>query len=118
MKNKEIRYFYCRLNGAEAKGFVSENGFTIVDGSHMSWSTTHALEYDPRSDLRDFLSHQGKTYNGYFNEDFEFEREDDAAGVITGDVAFDADVWVDADGISLGESGIVVPWKKKSYSKR
>ncbi|MCF0231881.1 MAG: GIY-YIG nuclease family protein [Enterococcus sp.] len=78
-------YFYCNLRGANAKGFVSDGGFTVLKGSKVSEDTVKSFSrYGCYYSLRCKLEEGGTILDGKFQVDFEFDSPSAASSVVAG----------------------------------
>lgn len=67
-------YLYCKGSGADAKGFVSSGGFTVLKGSRVSTHTVPSMEVHAKSQfkLRRAMEQEGIITDGVFLRDYEF----------------------------------------------
>lgn len=79
-------YLYCKGSGANAKGFVSSGGFTVLKGSKVSDHMVSSFELRGRSyyNLRNKLVNDGIIVNDIFEKDYEFNAPSAASAVILG----------------------------------
>ena len=79
-------YLYCKGSGANAKGFVSSGGFTVLKGSKVSDHMVFLFELRDRSyfNLRKKLVDDGIIVNDIFERDYEFNAPSAASAVILG----------------------------------
>lgn len=98
-------YLFCKGNGADAKGFVSVGGFTVLEGSVISDHTTDSLEAHGRSyfELRQTLEADKVIENGKFNQEYEFSSPSAASSVVLGRMSSGKQDWKNAIGVMLGE---------------
>ena len=76
-------YFYCKSkNGADAKMFISSNGFTVVKGSAVSHSATNSFQSINYASLYASLVSQGIIVNDKFTQDYEFAAPSAASAVV------------------------------------
>ncbi|MBR5372042.1 MAG: GIY-YIG nuclease family protein [Oscillospiraceae bacterium] len=79
----QTTYFYCKnKNGANAKMFISQNGFTVLKGSAVSdkeSSSFHTINY---AALYESLVNQGVIENNVFTQDYEFSSPSAASAVV------------------------------------
>ena len=96
-------YLYCKGNGANAKGFVSSGGFTVLKGSKVSDHTVSSFELRGRSyfNLRNKLVDDGIIVNDIFEKDYEFNAPSAASAVILGRTSNGNVDWKDELGICL-----------------
>ncbi|MBQ7154017.1 MAG: GIY-YIG nuclease family protein [Synergistaceae bacterium] len=103
------QYLFCKMasSGADAKGFVSTGGFTVVKGSvvseHVAASLTdskHASYYK----LRLKLEHEGIISGRRFTRDYEFRSPSAASAVILGRTSNGNLEWRTEDGKPLRDT--------------
>lgn len=96
-------YLYCKGSGANAKGFVSSGGFTVLKGSKVSDHTVSSFELRGRSyfNLRNKLVDDGIIVNDIFEKDYEFNAPSAASAVILGRTSNGNVDWKDELGICL-----------------
>ena len=83
----DTTYFYCdSTNGANAKGFISAGGFTVVHGSKISEHVTGSLLTYGKCyyDLRNKLIADGIIADNTFVKDYEFSAPSAASTVVLG----------------------------------
>ena len=100
---ENTKYLFCTRAGADAKGFISSEGFTVVEGSkiseHISQSfKTHAFGYYK---LRLQLENDEIISNGVFKRNYEFKSPSAASAVISGNSSNGNVDWKDEDGVKL-----------------
>lgn len=97
-------YLYCKsTKGTNAKGFASENGFTVLKGSTVSEDIVpsfveHGSGYYR---LRCELEESGVIKNGVFEQDYEFRVPSAASAVALGRTSNGNVDWKTEDGIKL-----------------
>ena len=97
-------YLYCKGSGANAKGFVSSGGFTVMKGSivsdHLvkSFSQGHAKSYYR---LRCRLEDEGVISARVFQHNYEFTAPSAASCVVLGHASNGNLDWKTEDGIKL-----------------
>lgn len=96
-------YLYCKGSGANAKGFVSSGGFTVLKGSKVSDHMVSSFELRGRSyfNLRNKLVDDGIIVNDIFEKDYEFNAPSAASAVILGRTSNGNVDWKNDSGISL-----------------
>lgn len=96
-------YLYCKGSGAEAKGFVSAGGFTVLEGSTISDHTTPSLESCGKTYfvLRNKLKSEGTIQNRVFTQNYEFKAPSAASAVILGRTSNGNIDWKTVEGIRL-----------------
>lgn len=101
-------HFYCQSNGANAKGFVSPGGFTIVKGSKITPKVVATFkQYAPGYfQLRERLEADGTIVNEVFQSNYEFSAPSAAAAVILGRNANGKTEWKTKEGTSLKDTAI------------
>ena len=100
----ETQTFNCVGRNAEAKGFLSLNGFTVLEGSRITPSTvssfrTHGHGY---YDLRKRLELDGTIVACKFVRNYEFSSPSSASSVVLGRNSNGNRDWKTDDGQSLG----------------
>ena len=99
------QYFFCRNSrtGADAKGFVSPRGFTVMKESHVSHEVVQSLikSQHPHYRLRLKLEADGVILGGVFQRDYEFSSPTAAASVVRGFNASGQHYWLTEDGRRL-----------------
>lgn len=96
-------YLYCKGSGANAKGFVSSGGFTVLKGSKVSNHMVSSFELRGRSyfNLRNKLVDDGIIENDIFEKDYEFNAPSATSAVILGRTSNGNVDWKNDSGISL-----------------
>ena len=96
-------YLYCKGSGANAKGFVSAGGFTVLQGSIISDHIVPSFETRGKSyyKLRDSLIKDGVISDGVFTIDYEFNAPSAASAVILGHTSNGNVDWKTDDGTKL-----------------
>lgn len=76
----------CKGGGSSAKGYYSENGFTVIAGSVISKSVSESFDCASKSysRLREKLHKEQVIVDGVFQRDYEFSSPTAAAAVVTG----------------------------------
>lgn len=79
-------YLYCKGSGANAKGFVSSNGFTVLKGSKVSDHMVSSFELRGKSYfiLRNKLVSDEIIVNDIYEKDYESNASSSAFAVILG----------------------------------
>lgn len=96
-------YLFCKGKDANAKGFVSANGFVVLKGSSVSTHVTPSLiQHKSYAELRERLERSGIIKDGVLQKDYEFRSPSAAASVVKGSPANGNDVWKTEAGIHLG----------------
>lgn len=103
MQTKKTMYLYCKGSGANAKGFVSLGGFTVLKGSKISDHMVSSFELRGKSyfNLRNKLVGDGIIVNDIFEKDYEFNASSAASTVILGRTSNGNVDWKNDSGISL-----------------
>lgn len=98
-------YLYCKGSGADAKGFVSSGGLTVLKGSKISTHTVPSMEVHAKSQykMRQVLEKDGVIVDGVFARDYEFTSPSSASTVILGRSSNGNVDWKSVDGIKLKE---------------
>ena len=101
-------YFYCNGSGANAKGFISSGGFTVVKGSAVSEKTVPSFETRGSGyyKLRARLEKEGIIKGGKFTRDYEFSAPSAASAVAMGRTSNGNVDWHTKDGIKLKDTQI------------
>ena len=99
------RYLFCRNSnsGADAKGFVSPGGFTVLKGSVVSEKAAQSMIKAQHKYylLRLKLEEDGIISGHIFQHDYEFSAPSAAASVVLGFNASGNHYWITEDGIRL-----------------
>jgi len=95
---------YCKGNGAVAKGFVSANGFNVLEGSMVSDSIAPSFAsnkawYNKRKELEE----NGTISNKQLTKDCEFTSPSAASSIVLGRPSNGQEDWKNAEGLSLKE---------------
>lgn len=98
-------YLYCKGNNANAKGFISSGGFTVLKGSRISDHTTPSFEIQGNNyfKLRNKLIDEKVIVDDVFMRDYEFSAPSAASAVITGHTSNGNVDWKTEDGTRLKE---------------
>ena len=98
-------YLYCKGTEANAKGFVSTGGFTVLAGSKISDHTVPSLETRGKCyyDLRNTLIKEEVIKDGLFQKNYEFSAPSAASAVILGHTSNGNVDWKTEDGTKLKE---------------
>ena len=96
-------YRYRRYFVANAVGYVSANGFTILKDSRVSEHVSDSLKKHVKSYamLRQQLENDGTILNGVFQKDYEFKSPSAAAGIVSGNSMNGNEAWKTTDGTKL-----------------
>ena len=97
--------FKCVGRDADAKGFVSPNGFTVLAGSCVASSTVESFKIRARGyyDLRKRLETDGIIVECKFVHNYEFSSPSSASAVVLGRNSNGNHDWKAIDGRTLGE---------------
>lgn len=103
--NEQTTWLYCKGSGADAKGFVSNGGFTVMKGSAISTHTVPSMEVHAKSmyDLRLSLEKDKIIVNSVFAQDYEFSSPSAASTVVLGRSSNGNVDWKTKDGQRLKE---------------
>ena len=95
-------YLYCKGSGANAQGFLSNGGFTVLKGSVISEHTTPSI---PKwtANLRNTMMQESIISDGVFMRDYEFSSPSAASSVVLGRSSNGTTEWKTNDGIKLKE---------------
>ncbi|MCR5346144.1 MAG: GIY-YIG nuclease family protein [Fretibacterium sp.] len=96
-------HLYCKGAGAQAKGFVSAGGFTVLKGSTVSDHIVPSFETHGKGylNLRNELVKEGIIADGVFVRDYEFNAPSAASAVVLGHTSNGNVDWKTADGVRL-----------------
>ena len=99
----DTTYFYCKGADADAKGFISSGGFTVVKGSKFSSYTVPSMEVHCKSQfrLRNAMEQEGVIVDGELIRDYEFASPSTASTVILGRSSNGMVDWKTREGIKL-----------------
>lgn len=95
----------CRGNNADARGFLSDDGFTVLEGSRVSDHTPPSFERHESAcyELRTWLEANGTIAGDVFQSSFEFSSPSAASAVVLGRTSSGNKDWKTESGITLGE---------------
>lgn len=101
----ETKLLFCRGSGAEGRGFVSAQGFTVIAGSSVSDHIAESFKTKGKSywRLRNRLIENGVIENRVFVRDYEFTAPSAASAVILGRTSNGNVDWKSAEGTPLRE---------------
>ena len=104
-ETSDTKFLYCKGETADAKGYVSTNGFMVLKGSHVSDHVSESLKKHVKSYaiLRQQLENDGTIVDGVFQNDYEFKSPSAAADVIKGHSVNGNEAWKTAEGTKLKE---------------
>ena len=96
--------FNCIGRDAKAKGFLSLNGFTVLEGSRVASSTVTSFKTRGRGyyDLRKRLEAEGTIVECKFVRNYEFSSPSSASAVVLGRNSNGNHDWKTDDGLLLG----------------
>lgn len=97
-------YLYCKgQSGANAKGFLSSEGFTVLKGSSISDHTVPSFESRGKTyfNLRNRLIEEKLIQEGVFVKDYEFSAPSAASAVVLGHTSNGNVDWKTETGIRL-----------------
>ena len=96
-------YLYCKGSGANAKGFVSAGGFTVLKDSVISDHIVPSLETRGKTYyvLRNKLESDGSIVDRKFVRNYEFSAPSAASAVILGHTSNGNVDWKTVDGTKL-----------------
>lgn len=99
----ETIYLYCKGSGANAKGFVSAGGFTVLKDSVISDHIVPSLETRGKTYyiLRNKLESDGTISEGKFTRNYEFSAPSAASAVVLGHTSNGNVDWKTAEGTKL-----------------
>ena len=97
-----VHLFCSTSQNAEATGFVSEGGFTVIEGSRVSDVVAPSLKTNGNYDkLRLCLEADGIITDQVFTRDYEFSSPSAASSVVCGYSTSGNARWKTTDGVSL-----------------
>lgn len=98
-------YYYCKGNNANAKGYVSENGFTVLKDSIVSDHITPSFKTNVLSwyKLRLQLFEDGTIKGNVLQKDYEFSTPSAASAIMLGRPSNGNNDWKTSDGEKLKE---------------
>ena len=97
-------YLYCKgQSGANAKGFISSEGFTVLKGSTVSDHVVPSFEHQGKTyfNLRNRLIQDGIIQEDIFTKDYEFSAPSAASAVILGHTSNGNIDWKNEHGTKL-----------------
>lgn len=100
-----MQTFNCVGRDADAKGFVSPNGFTVLEGSRVASSTVESFKSRARGyyELRKRLESDGTIVGCKFARNHEFSSPSSASAVVLGRNSNGNHDWRTVDGRTLGD---------------
>lgn len=101
-------YFYCKTKaGADAKGFYSDKGFTVLPGSKVVENcSSKTFKESKYSGLLDKLIENKVIVEWVFEKEYTFSSPSAAADVVTQGYVSGNEYWIDADGKKLKDYNI------------
>ncbi len=99
----DTKYLFCKGSGAEAKGFISAGGITVLRGSKVSDGIAPSFETRSKSyfRLRLQLERDGTIVDRLFQRDYEFNAPSAASAVVMGHASNGKVDWKDENGVRL-----------------
>ncbi|MEE1247472.1 MAG: GIY-YIG nuclease family protein [Acutalibacteraceae bacterium] len=96
-------YLYCKSGQAEAKGFISPGGFTVMEGSKVSDHLAASFQNGAKSyyELRKKLEADGTIVDGFFKKNYEFSAPSAASSVVLGRSSNGKNEWKTEQGVNL-----------------
>ena len=96
-------YLYCKSISANATGFISNSGFTVLKGSIISDHVVPSFEEKGKTyfKLRNALINDGIIKDRLFTHDYEFNAPSAASAVILGHTSNGNIDWKTGEGIKL-----------------
>ncbi|UWD33914.1 GIY-YIG nuclease family protein [Mesomycoplasma molare] len=82
--NEKTEYLYCKGKDSNAKGFISQGGFTVVKNSIIASTITESMKKHSYFNLRNSLLSEGIINNNQFERDYEFKSPSAASSVVLG----------------------------------
>ena len=95
--NSSNNIFYCNSSGANASGYISNGGFTVVKGSKVG-SIKPSFNTQPPYKVRIALENAKVIDNGVLTKDYEFTSPSQASSVVTGRASNGKTDWKLSDG--------------------
>lgn len=100
------QYFFCRMksSGANAKGFASPGGFTVLKGSRISDYVVPSMlegKHTSYNKLRLQLENDGTISGRIFQRNYEFRSPSAASTVVLGHSSNGKEDWRTEDGVKL-----------------
>lgn len=83
----DTQYMFCNGKASKAKGFISNNGFTVLKDSTINPILAPSFEGMPYCKLRTKLMEEGVIIDYKFTKDYEFNAPSAASSVVLGRVA-------------------------------
>lgn len=93
-------YYFCKSAKASAKGFISDAGFTVVEGSSVAVDMVPSMPKN-YAELRKQLEENQIIQEGKFLRAYEFSSPSAASSVVLGQSSSGKKDWKNAEGISL-----------------
>lgn len=102
-KTNDTILLYCKGETANATGYVSANGFTVLKGSRISDHVSDSLKKHVKfyALLRQQLENDGTIIDGVFQKDYEFKSPSAAADVVKGHSVNGNEAWKTGEGTKL-----------------
>lgn len=100
-------YFYCKRADADAKGFCSDKGFTVLPNSKVSKTcNSDTFNESKRRKLLDTLIREGIIADYIFQKEYTFSSPSAAACVVMQSNVSGNEYWIDSNGKKLKEYNI------------
>lgn len=100
----ESPVFFCTRKGAKAMMRLTDNGYTILEGSTVAVPSDQFASNSPSSyKLRATLEANGTIRGGVFTRPHEFDSPSAAASVVCGNSENGKAAWKTEDGMTLGD---------------
>ena len=101
--DKNNTLFYCKGNNADATGYPSANGFTVLEGSKISNHIAESFKTNLVSyyNLRVEFEKNGMIINDILQKDYEFSSPSAASSIILGTPSNGNDAWKTKSGTKL-----------------
>ena len=102
-ESNNTQYLYCKGAGADARGFVSAKGFTVVKGSIVSDHIVPSVQSRGKGyyELRSELESNGTIQDRTFQSNYEFSAPSAASAVVLGHTSNGNLDWKTEDGTKL-----------------
>jgi len=107
-KVNNVTLFYCKNSSADAVGYLSDNGFTVMKGSKISDHTVASFKTNVVSwyEARCKIESDGTVVNSELQKDVEFSSPSAAASIVLGRPSSGNELWKTSEGIKLKDINI------------
>jgi hypothetical protein len=107
MKEKKTKIYYMEQSGVKARGFTTNNGFTVTKGSEVSREIKESLSNAYKNQRESLIQKEIiKLINNklIFDKDYEFSSSSAAAAIIVGYSVNGRNCWKDDKGRTLKQN--------------